>query len=328
MHDFSEAIDNWRDLLGAEWVKVDKKDVDLFKATTFSTYQTIKAIIQPKNAKEVSKCLKIANQYIIPVYPISCGKNWGYGSRVPVANNSVILDLKRMDSIVELNEELAYVVIEPGVTQAQLLDYLEEIISGRLWIDSVASSPHTSLIGNAMERGHGTTPYCDRISHCCNFQVVLANGDIIETGYGAFANSKTKNLDVWGVGPSLSHLFSQSNFGIVTRMTLMLYPRPDCTKIVIFKTKDDSELSEFIDWAHQQRLRGIIKAGPHILNHYVSLVRLLGKYPLDLMNNKTPLNAEIADNLCKKFNLCQVDRSVWAMGIAFRSFRFTDTNAK
>lgn len=300
---FSKALAEWQTVLGQDWVEIEPEHLQLAEATTFLSRQKIPAIIYPGNTEEVSQCLKIANRYLIPLYPISAGKNWGYGSRVPVTTDSVLIDLRRMNRILELNEKLAYVTLEPGVTQLQLLTYLEEKTAGRLWLDSVASSPFTSIIGNAMERGHGTTPYCDRIAHSCNLQVVLPNGEVINTDYGMFANAKTKNVDGWGLGPAISHLFSQSNLGIVTRMTLMLYPRPEYMKIAVFSTDVDAELDEFIDWANQQRLRGILKAGPQIFNRYISLIRLLEKYPRQQMNDQTPLHQTLTDELCKEFNI-------------------------
>ena len=73
-----------------------------------------------------------------PVYPISSGKNWGYGSRARCATR-VLLDLGRMNRILDFNEELAYVTIEPGVTQRQLYDFLSA--RSRLWMDSHRSEP-------------------------------------------------------------------------------------------------------------------------------------------------------------------------------------------
>ena len=61
----------------------------------------------------------------MPIYPISTGKNWGYGSRVPL-HDGVLVDLGRMNRIVDFDEELAYVTIEPGVTQRQLHAFLQE----------------------------------------------------------------------------------------------------------------------------------------------------------------------------------------------------------
>lgn len=299
----STAIDEWKTIVGDCWVVTQGDETIVAESATFKTHQQIKAIIQPQSSYEVSECMKVANKYAISIYPISCGKNWGYGSKVPISAEAVILDLGRMNRIIELNENLAYVVIEPGVTQAQLLTFLQEKTEGRLWLDTVASSPNTSLIGNAMERGHGTTPYCDRASHSCNFEVILPTGEIINTGYGIFSNCRTKNIDFFGLGPAVSHLFSQSNFGIVTRMSLMLYPRPESMKIAIFSTNSDSELVSFIDWANQQRLKGILKAGPHISNHFVSLIRMLGKCPDNMASQKGFDNDDIIDALCSKLSI-------------------------
>ena len=102
----------------------------------------------------------------VPVYPISSGKNWGYGSRVPAADGCILLDLGRMNRIVDFNEELAYVTVEPGVTQAQLYAFLRERGSN-LWVDATGASPECSLIGNAVERGFGHTPYGDHFTNCC-----------------------------------------------------------------------------------------------------------------------------------------------------------------
>ena len=58
--------------------------------------------------------------------PISCGKNWGSGSRVPVRDDCVLLDLGQMNRILDFDEELAYVTVEPGVSFGQLFSYLQE----------------------------------------------------------------------------------------------------------------------------------------------------------------------------------------------------------
>lgn len=82
--------------------------------------QSIKGIVYPKNTGEVSTILRSANQMKIPVYPISRGKNWGYGRATPVTENCVVLDLSKMDNIIEIDKDMAMAEIEPGVTQGAL----------------------------------------------------------------------------------------------------------------------------------------------------------------------------------------------------------------
>ena len=90
---------------------------------------------------------------------------------------ALIIILERMNRIHEVDEELCYAVIEPGVSQGQLNEYLKNTGSN-LWIDCTDSSPDGSLIGNALDKGVGYTPYGDHFGHLCGMEVVLANGDI------------------------------------------------------------------------------------------------------------------------------------------------------
>src|SRR5437016_2257455 len=154
----------WEKAIGREYVVTDVQRLKEAATATFFSQQRIPAILFPQSRSQVQECLQIATGHSVPVYPISTGKNWGYGSRVPATTGCVILDLSRMNRILDFNEDLAYVTIEPGVTQQQLWDYLRERKS-KLWIDATGSSPQAGLIGNAIERGFGHTPYGDHASN-------------------------------------------------------------------------------------------------------------------------------------------------------------------
>ena len=238
-------------------------------------------ILRPADRQQVQACLRVANAHRVAVYPISTGRNWGYGSRVPAADGSVLLDLGRMNRIVDFSEDLAYVTVEPGVTQQQLFDFLRDNRS-RLWMDATGARPDCSLIGNTMERGFGHTPYGDHFAHVCGFEVVLPDGECIETGFSRFAQASTGPLYRWGLGPTLDGLFTQSNFGIVTRMSIWLMPAPEHFEAFFFRCDDDSGLGDVLDAlaaaaaernaaerrAHRQRLQGAerhraVSVGPH-----------------------------------------------------------------
>ncbi len=134
-----------------------------------------------------------------PSIPISSGKNWGYGSRVP-PRDGVLVDLGRLNRIVDFSEELAYVTVEPGVTQRQLYQFLPER-SSQLWMDATGASPDCSIVGNTMERGFGHTPMGDHCSNVCGLEVVLGSGDVIETGFARFDNGRTGALQPLGRRP-------------------------------------------------------------------------------------------------------------------------------
>ena len=179
------SLRHWEQLLGSEFVQTDSSALRTAETATFATSQRVPAILRPGSREQVQECLRIANRFGTPLYPISSGKNWGYGSRVPPVDGCAILDLSRLDRIVDFNEELGYVTVEPGVTQARLHQFLRDRQS-RLWMDATGSSPDCSLIGNAMERGFGHTPYGDHFAHVCGLEVVLPTGEVIETGSARF----------------------------------------------------------------------------------------------------------------------------------------------
>ncbi len=296
-----EALAEWSTLLGEENVVMDLPSLRAAATTTFATRQTVAGIIRPASSVEVQECMRIANRFRVAVYPVSSGKNWGYGSRVPVADSSIILDLSRMNRILDFSEELAYVTLEPGVTQEQLYAFLVERGS-RLWMDATGSSPECSMIGNTMERGFGHTPYGDHFANVCGFEVVLPTGERIETGYGRFAGAKATPVYRWGVGPVVDGLFTQSNMGIVTRLTMWLMPAPECFEALYFRCDKEDGLPDLIDALRPLRLNGTLRSSIHIGNDY-KIVNALRQYPWEEMNGQTPLRGPVLDELRKRLNI-------------------------
>lgn len=295
-----EAITQWTTLLGPEFVHTDSERLDSVGTATFATRQRIVALLQPADRDQIQECLKIANRFQTPVYPISSGKNWGYGSRVPPADNCAVLELSRLNRIVDFSETLGYVTVEPGVTQRQLHDFLTARNS-RLWMDATGSSPDCSLIGNAMERGFGHTPYGEHFAHVCGMEVILPTGEVIETGSARFPGSLTAAVNRWGVGPSVDGLFSQSSLGIVTRMSIWLMPAPETYQAFFFRCEGAEQLPNLIDAMRDLRLQEVLRSAIHIANDYKVLAGIRG-YPWSEMDGKTPLRPEQMAQFRKHYN--------------------------
>ncbi len=293
-----QALERWTALLGAAHTIVDRSSRAAAETATFLTTQSVPAILRPSSRGQVQECMRIANRFRIPVYPVSSGKNWGYGSRVPVAGSSVLLDLSRLNQIVDFSEDLAYVTVEPGVTQRQLHQFLETSQS-RLWLDATGSSPDCSLIGNVMERGFGHTPYGDHFAHVCGFEVVLPTGDLAQTGFSRFPNSQTGPVYKWGVGPTLDGLFSQSNLGIVTRMTIWLMPAPAYFQAFFFQCGEDDQLAPLIEALRPLRLSGILRSTVHIGNDY-KVLQGIQQYPWQETGGSTPLAPSLMRELRRR----------------------------
>ena len=81
-------------------------------------------VVMPKTTKEVQEIVKLANREKIPVVPIGAGLALT-GLVIP-QRGGIVLDMKRMDRILEVNEKARYVVVEAGVTHGILKSYLQK----------------------------------------------------------------------------------------------------------------------------------------------------------------------------------------------------------
>lgn len=253
MPDHAHIISRYQALLGAEHVVTRPDALAAAETATFATRARIPAILRPADRDEVRACVRLAGELGCALYPISRGKNWGLGSRVPTRDGALLLDLGRLDRIVEYNEEMAYVTLEPGVSFGQLTKFLREQVSS-LMMDGIGGPPDASIIGNTVERGHGMGPWADRFSNVCGAEVVLPDGSVIHTGFKSFPNSRVSALSRWGVGPSLDSLFTQSNLGIVTSITLWLQPRPASLQPFVLRMSSGAQLSAAVEASRRLRL--------------------------------------------------------------------------
>jgi len=244
-------------------------------------------VVKARTKDDVLACLAIARQFQVPFYPISGGKNWGLGSACPTTDGQIVLDLSGMNRILEVNEELGYAVLEPGVTQGQLYQYLQE--NGiNLWLDATGAGPDATILGNLMERGYGHTPNGDRFHNSCAYEVVLADGTTVETGWSHDRRSKVSNLFKTGMGPSLDGLFTQSNLGIVLRATVWLIPKPECFSAYAFRLDSKTDLSRAIDALRPLRSLGVINSVVHLANDY-RIISSHRNFPYDQCSGEDPL---------------------------------------
>jgi len=132
-----------------------------------------------------------------------------------------------MSRILDVNEENATCLVEPGVSYFDLYRYIRAN-KLKLWIDC-PDPGWGSLIGNALDHGNGYTmsPFRDHFGAHCGMEVVLADGELVRTGMGALPGAKTWQQSKFGFGPELDGLFSQGNTGVVTKMGFWLMAEPE-----------------------------------------------------------------------------------------------------
>jgi 4-cresol dehydrogenase (hydroxylating) len=278
-------------ILGHNGVVADSKGVEVLSRTNVPHRNIPSFVVYPQDASDVQGVLCMARKHGVPVWPVSTGKNWGYGSKSAAYPGGITMVLERMNRIIEINEELGTAIIEPGVTYAQLNTYLKE--NGiKLWVDSSGSTKDASIIGNALDKGRGVTPYADHFGSLCGMEVVLPDGRKIRTGGGPQDGYPSWNTYKWGTGLFVDGLFAQSNLGIVVQAGLWLMPEPEAYDFFVFEyTAGEDQFADFLKDFRSLIFKGVIKSRPHLANDFAMLC-ILDQYPNDLLNGKQYLDPE------------------------------------
>lgn len=228
--------------------------------------------ILPADVAEVQAVVREAVAVGVTLWPISRGRNLGYGGASPAQRSTWVLDLGRLDQVVEVNTEGAYAVVEPGVSFFALADELRER-GGDLW-PSVPDLGGGSVLGNALERGFGYTSYGQHSQFLCGMEVVTPTGELLRTGMGAADGNGMAHRYKGGYGPSLDGLFQQSNLGIVVRVGVWLMPRPELAATCLITVPEPGDLASLVDLVRPLQVEGTID-GVVILGNTLAVVSQL-----------------------------------------------------
>ena len=174
-------------------------------------------IVHPGSAEEIAALMDVANRYRIPVIP------WGGGSGTQGGTlplyGGIIVDTKRLDKIIEINETALTVTAQAGINGTQLEWALNE--KGLTLPHYAASANCATLGGYLAPRGSGTisTKYGKAEDMVLSMQVVLPGGEII----------RTPAVPSHASGPDYSRLFlgSEGTLGIITEATMQVDYLPE-----------------------------------------------------------------------------------------------------
>jgi 4-cresol dehydrogenase (hydroxylating) len=180
----------------------------------------------------VREILREAVRHRTPIWPVSRGCNWGYGSRLPVRDGSLLLDLSGLDTISDLDRPSLSVRIEPGVTQAALFNFLR-LHAPDLSFNVTGAAADSSVLGNALDRGIGYGGEKDRDVFA--IEALLADGTSVGPAEGR--NHKSRSHPA---GFSADSLFFQTNYGIVLGARLRLRVRQEAEDVVILQGPFDA----------------------------------------------------------------------------------------
>ncbi|WP_206742904.1 FAD-binding oxidoreductase [Erythrobacter sp. SG61-1L] len=220
-------------------------------------------VVQPASVEEVQAVLRLATELGVHLWTSSMGRNFGYGGSAPVVDGGVVLNLRRMNRVLEIDVAQGYALIEPGVSFAQLYATLREQNAPLMM--SVPDLGWGSIIGNALEHGYGYNVMGDHASAICGMEAVLADGTLLRTGQGGLPGSPLWACHRRGYGPSLDSLFMQSNFGVVTKAGLWLMPRPEIFVTGTITCRGEDDIVPLVDTIRGLLREGVLQGVPMIV---------------------------------------------------------------
>ena len=240
MSKVKQAYNEIEDVVGTDFIS----DADFMKAAYSRNVDPAfpdrwaDIIVRPGTTEEVSEIVKVANKYKLRMVPRGGGADLVGGS---VTEEGILIDITRMNKIIEINKDDYYVVVECGITWGDLVSQLHP--TGYTTGIIGPGSGFAATIGGGLSNstaGGGSTKYGLVPDICLGVEVVLPNpeGTIIRTG--SAANKYSKPFCRYGVSPDFTGLFmgDVGTMGIKCKAFLRLFPDPPYKAGRIFVLKN------------------------------------------------------------------------------------------
>lgn len=227
-------LDSLRQLLGNENVLTAETDLKFFSSDVYREGLMASAVICPASTDELSKAVKMATDLNFPVIPRGGGLSYTDGF-LPVRKNSLIVDMQRLNQVIEINTTDMYVVVQAGCTWHKLYNELKKkklrapyfgALSGLHSTVGGAMSQNSIFFGSGL---HGTAA-----DQCIGLELVLADGRILKTGSWATPYEPSPFFRTYG--PDLTGLFlgDTGALGFKTEIVLKVIPYPKETVFASF----------------------------------------------------------------------------------------------
>jgi FAD/FMN-containing dehydrogenase len=199
-------------------------------------------VISPGTTEELAAAIAICTRNKIAVVPRGGGLSYT-GGFLPTQARTATIDMRRLDRIIEVNEQDMYVTVECGATWKSLYEKLKPLGLRTPYFGPM--SGYASSVGGALSQGSiflGSTQYGTTAESVLSLNVVLADGTIIDTGSAATANAPNPFFRHYG--PDLTGIFLHDGgaLGFKSRVSLRLLKTPAATGFVSFTFGTHAEL--------------------------------------------------------------------------------------
>lgn len=239
-------LKNLADIVGAEYVSSDPNTLLAYsRDTSFSAAGVPQYVVKPKNTGEVQQIIKLANELGVPVTPCSSRVHF-YGNAIPKLGG-IVLDLQRMNKILEFDQYNKMVRVEPGVTWGQLQAEMAQY--KMMALSPLLPHPFKSVLTSHLEREPMLIPKFEYASPMVTLEIVLPEGEVMRSGSACVPGFPDKSF-AEGVNPggpgNMSYQWflqgAQGTMGVATWAKIKVAPRPaiDKTFIIPFKQLEDA----------------------------------------------------------------------------------------
>ena len=243
-------LQNLTEICGSQYISQDPEELKTYSEDlSVLKGKSPISIVWPSNSQEVEKIVKLANDLKFNIIPISLkSKFMHHGNSLPKRENSVILNLSRMNKVLSIDKKNRVVMVEPGVSFDQLVPILKK--KGLRLLLPLHPTASRSILATALEREPITIPryHWDSSDPLLCTEVVFGTGDLFRTGTAAGPGTikqqqKVGQAQVNPMGPTQFSPYrviqgAQGSLGVVTWATLKLELLPSTHKIYHFQSDD------------------------------------------------------------------------------------------
>jgi len=240
------------EIVGSEYVSDDPETLEKYsKDYSFVQPRRPSCVAYPGNTEEVQGIVKYANECLIPVTPRSSSVSF-YGAAIP-SEGGIIIDLTRMNRILEIDARNKRVKVEPGVTWAQVQDELGK--QGLMVCNPLLPHPSKSVLTSALEREPiliCKTEYSDTL---LTSEMVLPNGEMFWTGSALGKGMKGQICPDAMIPGARLWLGAQGTLGIMTWANVKAEYLPTMDKVFFIPFDRIEDIAEPL-YRIQRRMLG------------------------------------------------------------------------
>jgi len=223
-------------IVGEEYVSNQKEELFIYSQDSgMMDPHEPNFVVLPKSTEEVEKIVKLSNIEKIPIV-VAGGALSLSGLTIP-HQGGIILDLIRMDKVLEVNDNSRYAIIEAGVTTGKLKAYLERN-HPELRFSMPDAPPAATVVGNIVIHGQGrlSQQYGFNSDMVTGLEVVLPNGEVCKIGSGSVSPYWFAIAPL----PNLAGLFLgwYGTTGIITQLGIKLYPKKKLRDVEVFLVEE------------------------------------------------------------------------------------------